>query len=384
MNAANATSLPAHAPLDVAAIRREFPVLATSVHGKPLCYLDNAASSQRPQRGDRRHVALLRDDSRQRASRRAHAEPAGDRPVRRRAREAPALRQRPLHARDRLRARHDRGNQPRRAELRRDRACGPATRSSFPGSSTTPTSCRGRWSASRPARVLRVIPMTGRGEVRLRRPSTHCSARARDCVALTHVSNALGTVVPVAALHRCGTRRGVPVLLDGAQAVPHLAVDVQALGCDFYAFSGHKMYGPTGIGVLYGREALLAAMPPWQGGGDMILAVSASRGRIYNDLPLQVRGRHAAHRRRDRPGRGDRLPARRSASIASPPTSTTCSSMRPRGLRQVAGPRHRRHRARARPPSCRSRSRAYIRTTWARCSTTRAWRSAPATTARCR
>jgi len=81
-------------------------------------------------------------------------------------------------------------------------------------------------------------------------------------------------------------RRGVPVLLDGAQAVPHLEVDVQALDCDFYCFSGHKMCGPTGIGALYGREALLAAMPPWQGGGDMILAVSFERT-IYNDLPYK-------------------------------------------------------------------------------------------------
>jgi cysteine desulfurase / selenocysteine lyase len=79
---------------------------------------------------------------------------------------------------------------------------------------------------------------------------------------------------------------GVPVLLDGAQAVPHLEVDVQALDCDFYCFSGHKMCGPTGIGVLYGRESLLAAMPPWQGGGDMILAVSFERT-IYNDLPYK-------------------------------------------------------------------------------------------------
>ena len=103
-------------------------------------------------------------------------------------------------------------------------------------------------------------------------------------MAIAHVSNALGTVLPVQEIVRWRMRSGVPVLLDGAQAVPHAAVDVQALDCDFYAFSGHKVYGPTGIGVLYGRESLLAAMPPWQGGGDMILSVSIERS-TYNELP---------------------------------------------------------------------------------------------------
>jgi cysteine desulfurase / selenocysteine lyase len=103
-------------------------------------------------------------------------------------------------------------------------------------------------------------------------------------VALAHVSNALGTVVPVARFIQAAKQRGIPILLDGAQAVPHLKVDVQALDCDFYAFSAHKMCGPTGIGVLYGREAILREMPPWQGGGDMILAVTFEKT-VYNDLP---------------------------------------------------------------------------------------------------
>ena len=99
---------------------------------------------------------------------------------------------------------------------------------------------------------------------------------------------------------------GVPVLIDGAQAVAHMPVDVQALDCDFYAFSGHKMFGPTGIGVLYGKAELLEAMPPYQGGGDMIRSVTFEKT-TYNDAAVQVRGRHAEHRRRDRPGRGARL-----------------------------------------------------------------------------
>jgi len=105
-------------------------------------------------------------------------------------------------------------------------------------------------------------------------------------VAVAHVSNALGTVLPVRDIILLAHARGVPVLVDGAQAVPHFALDLQALDADFYAFSGHKLYGPDGIGVLYGREALLEAMPPWQGGGDMILSVSF-KGTTYNQLPFK-------------------------------------------------------------------------------------------------
>jgi len=100
------------------------------------------------------------------------------------------------------------------------------------------------------------------------------------------VSNALGTVLPVKRLVAAAKARGIVTLIDGAQAVPHLPVDVQDLGCDFYAFSGHKLFGPTGIGVLYGRESLLERMPPWQGGGDMILAVTFAKT-TYNSLPYK-------------------------------------------------------------------------------------------------
>jgi cysteine desulfurase/selenocysteine lyase len=105
-------------------------------------------------------------------------------------------------------------------------------------------------------------------------------------VAVTHVSNALGTVNPLREMIERSHRRGVPVLVDGAQAVPHFAVDVQALDCDFYAFSGHKVYGPTGIGVLYGKRTLLEAMPPYQGGGDMISSVTFEET-TYNVLPFK-------------------------------------------------------------------------------------------------
>jgi cysteine desulfurase/selenocysteine lyase len=132
---------------------------------------------------------------------------------------------------------------------------------------------------------LVVAPIDRRGQVELDSFQALLSDRTR-LVATAHVSNALGTVLPVREIIALAHARGVPVLLDGAQAVPHFALDVQALDVDFYAFSGHKLYGPTGIGVLYGREALLASMPPWQGGGDMILSVSFE-GTTYNQLPFK-------------------------------------------------------------------------------------------------
>jgi cysteine desulfurase/selenocysteine lyase len=137
--------------------------------------------------------------------------------------------------------------------------------------------------AAQTGAVLRAVPIDSRGVVDADSYRRMLGPRTR-IVALAHVSNALGTVLPVAGMIAAARERGITTVVDGAQAVPHLAVDVQALGCDFYAFSAHKMYGPTGIGVLYAREAVLAAMPPWQGGGDMILTVSFS-GSTWNHLP---------------------------------------------------------------------------------------------------
>ncbi len=137
---------------------------------------------------------------------------------------------------------------------------------------------------SRPARSW-WRPPTAAGEIELEAVLALLTPRTK-LVAIAHVSNALGTVLPVKRLVAAAHARGVLVLLDGAQAVLHEPVDVQQLGCDFYAFSGHKVYGPTGIGVLYGREELLQAMPPWQGGGDMILTVSIERS-TWNELPYK-------------------------------------------------------------------------------------------------
>jgi len=132
---------------------------------------------------------------------------------------------------------------------------------------------------------LRVIPITDAGELDMDVYPSLLTERTR-IVAVTHVSNALGTVNPIGEVIRQAHARGIPVLVDGAQAVPHMHVDVQELDCDFYAFSAHKMFGPTGVGVLYGKRRWLEAMPPYQGGGDMIKSVTFEKT-TYNDVPYK-------------------------------------------------------------------------------------------------
>jgi len=132
---------------------------------------------------------------------------------------------------------------------------------------------------------LKVVPINDKGELIMEEYESLLNDRTR-LVAVVHISNALGTINPVEDIIKLAHNREIPVLLDGAQAVPHCPVDVQALDCDFYCFSGHKLFGPTGTGVLYGKKALLESMPPWQGGGDMIRTVRFDET-TYNDLPYK-------------------------------------------------------------------------------------------------
>ena len=272
------------APLDIEAIRRDFPVLAREVNGKPLCYLDNAASSQRPR-------AVIDAISRYYETSHANVH----RGVHRLSQEATDLFE---GARETLRRFVNARSTREIIFVRGTTEAINLVAQSYarprlqPGDEIVISWLEHHanivpWQmvCEQTGARLRVIPITRSGEVDFEAFLGLLNDRTR-LLALAHVSNALGTVVPVDRFIAEAKRRGIPVLLDGAQAAPHMTVDVQALDCDFYAFSGHKMCGPTGIGVLYGRESVLKSMPPWQGGGDMILAVSFERT-VYNELPYK-------------------------------------------------------------------------------------------------
>ncbi len=268
--------------LDVDRVRKDFPVLEREVHGKPLAYLDNAATSQKP-----RAVidALTHYYSRYNAN--IH------RGVHTLSEEATVAYE---AARDKVR---DFIRAPSSEEIVFTRGTTEAI-NLVAQSYLRPRVGEGDeilisqmehhsnivpWQLVREqtGAVLKVAPINERGEIELEQFSNLLGPRTRF-VALAHVSNALGTINMVQEMVRLARERGVPVLLDGAQAVPHLPVDVQELGCDFYAFSGHKMYAPTGIGALYGRRELLEEMGPYQGGGEMILSVTFEKT-TYNRVP---------------------------------------------------------------------------------------------------
>ncbi|MCI0650397.1 MAG: cysteine desulfurase [Planctomycetes bacterium] len=272
----------APARFDVAAVRKDFPILAQRVYGKPLIYLDNAATSQKPQ-AVIDAIANYYSESNANVHRAVHA----------------------------LGARATEAYEEAREKVRRFLNAGDAREIIFVRSATEGINLVARsfgaqglarggeilitamehhsnivpWQLlceERGAR-LRVVPMNDDGELLLDEYEKLLTPRTR-LVAASHLSNALGTLNPVARMIELAHARGVPVLLDGAQAAPHLPIDVRGLDCDFYVFSGHKLYGPTGIGVLYGKAALLEAMPPYQGGGDMIRVVTFEKT-TFNDLP---------------------------------------------------------------------------------------------------
>jgi len=265
-------------------VRADFPALAQTVHGKPLVYLDNAATSQKPKAViDAVSNYYLRDCANihrgvHQLSERATAGYEG---VRLRV-------QRFLNAADPAEIIFVRGategiNLVAHSFVRPRLA---------PGDEVLITALEHHsnivpWqivAADKGAR-LRVAPVDERGELIFEEYEKRLGPRTKF-VALTHVSNALGTINPVRDLVSAAHRRGIPVLVDGAQAVPHLRVDVRELDCDFYVFSGHKVYGPTGAGVIYGRLSRLESMPPYQGGGDMIRSVSFEHT-TYNSPPYR-------------------------------------------------------------------------------------------------
>ncbi|MGC1521268.1 MAG: cysteine desulfurase [Steroidobacteraceae bacterium] len=270
------------AGFDVHALRRQFPILARTVHGRPLAYLDNGASAQRPSA-----VIDAVDDYERRHHANIH------RGVHTLSQEATAMYE---SARDRL-ARFVNARSPHEIIFVRGTteainlvAQSLARPTLKPGDEVLITHLEHHanivpWQmvCEQTGAKLVVAPIDSRGEVHVDAVVELMSPRTR-LFACAHVSNALGTVLPVRRLIATAKARGIVTLIDGAQAVSHMHVDVQELGCDFYAFSGHKMFGPTGVGVLYGREQLLERMPPWQGGGEMILAVTFAKT-TYNGLP---------------------------------------------------------------------------------------------------
>ena len=263
-------------------IRKDFPVLSTSVNGHPLVYLDNAATSQKPNvviealsdyyqeynSNIHRGVHYLSqkatdayEDSRSRIAQFINAKDAKEIIFVRGTTEAINL-----VAQTFGRKNIGRGDEVLITALEHH-------------SNIVP------WQmiCEEKSAKLVVVPMSDEGELDLDAYGRLLNQRTK-IAAITHVSNALGTVNPVKEMSAMARAKGIPVLIDGAQAVPHMSVDVKDLKCDFYAFSGHKMFGPTGIGVLYGRKDLLEGMPPYQGGGDMIKSVTFEKT-IYNDLP---------------------------------------------------------------------------------------------------
>jgi cysteine desulfurase/selenocysteine lyase len=276
--AAGGAAGPAAPAYNLRRVRADFPILAQSMNGRPLVYLDNAASTQKP-RAVLEAIAACYREYYANAGRGVHQ-----------------LAQRTTAARERA-----------RDTVRRFLGAASADEIVFVRGTTeainlvAQTYGRGKstglaagdevlvtamehhsnlvpWQMLCEERgaVLRVVPIDRRGELDLAALERLLSRRTR-IVAVAHVSNVLGTINPVAAIADIVHRRGAVLVVDGAQAAPHLEVDVAMLGCDFYAFSGHKVYGPSGIGVLYGRAELLAEMPPWQGGGGMIESVSFAR-----------------------------------------------------------------------------------------------------------
>ncbi|MGC3980551.1 MAG: cysteine desulfurase [Steroidobacteraceae bacterium] len=282
MNAASKPLIERVGTVDVASIRRDFPILDQEINGKPLVYLDNAASTQHPQMViDAISNYYLKDHANvhrgvHTLSQRATDQFEGAREEVRRF----------INARSTKEVIFTRGT-TESINLVAESFIRPRVQ---PGDEILISALEHHanivpWQhvCQHTGAILKVIPIDDQGIVDFSAFEQLIGPRTK-LLALAHVSNALGTVVPVEKFIAVAKRHGVPVLLDGAQAIPHSVVDVQKLDCDFYAFSAHKLCGPTGMGVLYGREALLQAMPPWQGGGDMILTVSFEKT-TYNQLP---------------------------------------------------------------------------------------------------
>jgi len=271
-------------PFEVRRVRADFPILQRTVHGKPLVYLDTAASAQRP-------LAVIEATDRFYREHNANVH----RGVHTLSQEATDLYE---GGRRRLAAHINAASEREVILTRGTTESVNLVAQSFlrpklrPGDEILVTHMEHHsnivpWQmlCEQTGAVLKVAPINQRGELELDALEAMLSERVQ-LLGIVHISNALGTINPVADVCRLARRFDIPVLVDGAQAMPHTQVDVQALGCDFYCLSGHKMYGPTGIGALWAHEATLDAMPPWQGGGEMIERVTFEKS-TWNRLPAK-------------------------------------------------------------------------------------------------
>jgi len=273
-----------HSHFDVARVRADFPILTERVHGKPLVYFDNAATSQKP-----RAVIDAEQHFYHSLCSNVHR---GVHDLSERATQAyEATRvklQRFLNAAESREVIFVRGTTEAInlvASTYGRKNVGAGDEVLISGMEHHSNIVPWQMLCEEKGASLRVAPISDRGELILEEFEKLLGPRTK-LVAVTHVSNVLGTINPVAEIIAMAHRRNIPVLLDGAQAAPHLPVDVRALDCDFYTISGHKLFAPTGIGALYGKAKLLEAMPPYQGGGDMIASVTFEKT-IYNSLPYK-------------------------------------------------------------------------------------------------
>jgi cysteine desulfurase/selenocysteine lyase len=267
---------------DVQRVRADFPILRQEVRGRPLVYLDSAATSQKPQAVIDAIVRFYQHDNAN-VHRGVHVLSERATEAYEGARETV---RRFINARDAKEIIFVRGTTEAInlvAQTYGRKHLGPGDEVLITHIEHHANIVPWRMLCEQTGASLKVIPVDERGELKLDAADALMTERTR-ILAVTHVSNALGTVNPVKELTRRAHAKGIPVLVDGAQAVTHFPVDVQDLGCDFYAFSGHKMFGPTGIGVLYGRLERLEPLPPYQGGGDMILSVTMEKV-TYNRVP---------------------------------------------------------------------------------------------------